>query len=201
MPQTDQRIDAYIAKAAPFAQPILLHLREQIHRACPGVVETIKWGFPHFEYKSSLLCSFAAFKQHCAFSFWKASLLQDQLQQHHATAEKSMGQLGRIRSLTDLPAEFSHLLQEAMLLNEQGIKPPRKKATEQKQSLLPAAFEQALRKQHRAWEIFDKFSYSNRKDYIEWITDAKTTNTRSKRISQAVEWIAEGKTRNWKYSG
>jgi uncharacterized protein YdeI (YjbR/CyaY-like superfamily) len=199
MSQKDQRIDDYIARAQPFAQPILLHLRDQIHTICPDVIETVKWGFPHFEYKNSLLCSFAAFKNHCAFTFWKATLMSDPTLFQHAGEEKSMGHLGPIKSLQDLPPNFKALLLEAMMLNEQGIKLPRKTATNHKECMLPTEFEQALRKNHRAWEVFDKFSYSNRKEYIEWITEAKTEVTRNKRISQAVEWIAEGKNRNWKY--
>jgi uncharacterized protein YdeI (YjbR/CyaY-like superfamily) len=200
MPQPDSRIDEYIAKAQPFAQPVLLHIREQIHLVCPEVSETIKWGMPHFEYKNDLLCSFAAFKNHCAFTFWKAALLKDPVLIQHASEEKSMGQLGPIKSIEDLPGNFTALLQEAMLLNEQGIKIPRKTATNPKECMLPPEFEQALRKNHRAWEVFDKFSYSHRKEYIEWITDAKTESTRQKRINQAVEWIADGKNHNWKYN-
>lgn len=200
MPQLDSRVDEYIAKAQPFAQPVLLHMREQIHLTCPDISETIKWGMPHFEYKNELLCSFAAFKNHCAFTFWKAALLKDPKLIQHAREEKSMGQLGPIKSIEDLPGNFTALLKEAMHLNEQGIKIPRKTSTNPKECMLPPEFEQALRKNHRAWEVFDKFSYSHRKEYIEWITDAKTESTRQKRINQAVEWISDGKNRNRKYN-
>lgn len=199
MPQQDSRIDDYIAKAQPFAQPILMYLREKIHSTCPDVIETIKWGMPHFEYKKDVLCSFAGFRNHCAFTFWKAALMKDPLLLQHAQEEKSMGHLGPIKSIDDLPAHFSSLLLEAMLLNEQGSKLPRKTTSSQKECMLPPEFEQALRKNHRAWEVFDKFSYGHRKEYIEWITEAKTDATRQKRIDQAVEWIADGKNRNWKY--
>ncbi|MBL7768867.1 MAG: YdeI/OmpD-associated family protein [Flavipsychrobacter sp.] len=199
MPQLDSRIDDYIAKAQPFAQPILLHLRERIHRTCPEVKETVKWGMPYFEYENDMLCSFAGFKNHCAFTFCKAALMKDPALLQNAREERSMGHLGLIKSIDDLPAHFNSLLQEAMLLNEQGSKLPRKTTSSHKECMLPPEFEQALRKHHRAWEVFDKFSYSHRKEYIEWITEAKTDATRQKRINQAVEWIADGKNRNWKY--
>lgn len=199
MPQLDSRIDDYIAKAQPFAQPILLHLRERIHRTCPEVKETVKWGMPYFEYENDMLCSFAGFKNHCAFTFCKAALMKDPALLQNAREERSMGHLGLIKSIDDLPAHFNSLLQEAMLLNEQGSKLPRKTTSSHKECMLPPEFEQALRKHHRAWEVFDKFSYSHRKEYIEWITEAKTDATRQKRINQAVEWIADGKNHNWKY--
>lgn len=199
MPQLDSRIDDYIAKAQPFAQPILLHLRERIHRTCPEVKETVKWGMPYFEYENDMLCSFAGFKNHCAFTFCKAALMKDPALLQNAREERSMGHFGPIKSIDDLPAHFNSLLQEAMLLNEQGSKLPRKTTSSQKECMLPPEFEQALRKNHRAWEVFDKFSYSHRKEYIEWITEAKTDATRQKRINQAVEWIADGKNHNWKY--
>ena len=155
---------------------------------------------PHFEYKKDLLCSFAAFKNHCAFTFWKAALLKDPKLIQHAREEKSMGHLGPIKSVKDIPGNFNALLQEAMLLNEQGIKIPRKTSTNRKECMLPPEFEQALGKNHRAWEVFDKSSYSHRKEYIDWITDAKSECSRQKRINQAVEWIADGKNHNWKYN-
>lgn len=200
MPQLDSKIDEYIAKAQPFAQPVLLHLRSQIHLACPEVKETIKWGFPHFEYKNEILCSFAAFKNHCAFSFWKAALIKDPRLMQHAREEKSMGHLGPIHSIQDLPANFSDLIREAADLNEKGVKLPRKTNSAPKEMMIPLEFEEALRENHQAWEVFDKLSYSHRREYISWISEAKTEATRQKRITQAVAWIAEGKKRNWKYT-
>ena len=200
MPQLDSKIDEYIAKAQPFAQPVLLHLRSQIHLACPEVKETIKWGFPHFEYKNEILCSFAAFKNHCAFSFWKAALIKDPRLMQHAREEKSMGHLGPIHSIQDLPANLSDLIREAADLNEKGVKLPRKTNSAPKEMMIPLEFEEALRENHQAWEVFDKLSYSHRREYISWISEAKTEATRQKRITQAVAWIAEGKKRNWKYT-
>jgi uncharacterized protein YdeI (YjbR/CyaY-like superfamily) len=198
MPSRDPRIDDYIAKAKPFAQEILIHIRERVHLLCPEVDETIKWGFPHFEYKNELLCSMAAFKEHCAFGFWKAALLTDPVLSENRDA--AMGHLGKLKSIHDLPPNFDKLVKEAMSFNEQGIKVPKKPAANRKEYLMPPEFEQALRENHHAWEVFDKFSYSHRKEYIEWIVEAKTEATRNKRIAQAIEWLKEGKERNWKYA-
>ncbi len=84
MPTThDPRIDAYIAKSVPFAQPIMEHCRALIHEACPEVTETIKWGMPSFEYKG-ILCGFAAFKAHCSFGFWKHAILAEKTRNREA---------------------------------------------------------------------------------------------------------------------
>jgi hypothetical protein len=129
MKQTDIRIDNYIVTSAPFAQPILTHLRELIHKTCPDVEETMKWNFPHFSYKGQILCSMASFKQHCAFTFWKAALMKDHLLIETAQSEVAMGHLGRIESIKDLPSNkvLSAYIKEAMALNEQGIKVPKPK--------------------------------------------------------------------------
>jgi uncharacterized protein YdeI (YjbR/CyaY-like superfamily) len=204
MGKRDERIDAYIAKSADFAKPILTHLRELIHKACPEVEEAWKWSFPNFMYKGSILCSMGAFKQHCTFGFWKASLMQDTDNVLELTEREAMGHLGKIESMKDLPkdATLKKYIKEAMKLNEQGIKvAPRAKATEREKAALeiPADFVKELKKNKVAQTIFNDFRYSHKKEYIQWFDEAKAEATRSKRIAQAVEWIAEGKSRNWKY--
>lgn len=200
MEHTDKRIDAYIAKSAPFAQAILQHIRELIHQAAPEVTETIKWGMPFFEYKGPL-CNMAAFKQHCAFGFWKAAMMKDPkglLQQ----AEKSaMGHLGQIRRMEDLPADKLLLayIREAAALNEQGVKAPARTPKTQDALEVPDYLEKELAKNKAAAKTFADFSYSNKKEYLEWLTDAKTADTRLKRLETAISWMAAGKPRNWKY--
>lgn len=201
MDNTDPRIDAYIGKAAPFAQPILQHLRMLVHKACPDIQETIKWSFPHFDYRNEMLCSMAAFKQHCAFGFWKASLMKDPALLENAKAETAMGHLGKITSLNDLPPDKKMIayIREAMELNEKGIKVPKKAAPKKEEIPIPEELVAALRKNKAAKETFNGFSYSHRKEYIEWINEAKTLPTKEKRVQQTVEWLIEGKSRNWKY--
>jgi uncharacterized protein YdeI (YjbR/CyaY-like superfamily) len=201
---TDPRIDAYIEKAAPFAQPIMIKLRELIHKACPEVVETIKWGMPSFEYMGPL-CSFAAFKQHCAFGFWKTTLLSDPgkyLKERSAQGGDAMGNFGRMTSVKDIPpvkvmVDFIH---QSMQLNADGVKTEKKKAAPKKAIPVPAELQKALNKNSKAKFYFEKFSPSQQKDYNVWIADAKTNATRNKRIADAIEWISEGKIRNWKYA-
>lgn len=204
MAKHDPRVDAYIEKAADFAKPILVHLRELIHATCPDVVETWKWSFPHFDYNGSSMCSMAAFKQHCAFGFWKAALMADTDSILALTDREAMGHLGRITGLKDLPKDsvLKKYIKAAMKLNEAGAKlPARNKATaEQKEALkTPADFTALLKKNKAAEKVFKDFAYSNKKDYIEWFEEAKTEATRTKRMALAIEWIAEGKTRHWKY--
>ena len=197
MGKKDPRVDAYIATSADFAQPILKHMREQMHRHCPEVEETIKWGFPHFDYQG-ILAGMAAFKAHCALGFWKGALLT--IDKNSAAA---MGQFGRITSVKDLPGEreLARLIKAAMVLNEEGIKSPAraKPKTEKQELLVPDYLKSALKKNEPALATFEGFSYSNQKEYVEWITEAKTEITRGKRLAQALEWMAEGKVRNWKY--
>ena len=195
-------IDTYITKSADFAKPILIHIRELVHKACPDVEEKMKWSFPHFDYKGEMMCSMAAFKQHAAFSFWKATLMKDPILVENAKSETAMGHFGRITSLKDLPSEkkITALIKEAMQLNEKGIKLPAKPKSTVKAALaVPDYFTKALKKDKKAQQTFDAFPYSHKKEYLQWITEAKTEETRNKRIGIAIEMMSEGKSRNWKY--
>jgi uncharacterized protein YdeI (YjbR/CyaY-like superfamily) len=196
MPTLDPRVDAYIDKSADFAKPILIHIRKLVHKACPDIVETMKWSFPHFDHKGTV-CSMASFKQHCAFGFWKQSLME----QDAFPAEKTaMGSFGRITSIKDLPPDkvMLRLVQQAVELNEKGVKVA-KKPVEKKELVIPKDLTAALSKNKSAKATFDKFAYSHKKEYVQWIEEAKTEATRNKRLATTVEWLSEGKSRNWKY--
>ncbi len=196
-------IDQYISKAQPFAQPILSHFRKLVHDTCPDVEEKLKWGMPHFDYKGQMMCSMASFKQHCAFGFWKAAIMKDSILIENAKSESAMGHLGKITSLKDLPSDKKIIswIKEAMKLNEEGKIVPKPKPTEKdkKELTVPPALQTALNKNKKAKSTFENFAYSHRKEYIQWITEAKTDVTRDKRIATTIEWLAEGKGRNWKY--
>ena len=197
MPSKDARVDAYIAKAKPFAQPILRHLRTVVHDACPEVRETIKWGMPFFEYHGTL-CHLASFTQHASFGFWKGKLL---LGGKTKNAE-AMGDFGRITSLEDLPpkARIRDLVKQAMKLNETGVKRVAyRPAAPKREVRAPTDLSDALKRNAKAAAVFKGFSPSHRREYIEWITEAKTAPTRAKRLATTLEWLAEGKVRNWKY--
>lgn len=199
-PTTNARIDAYIEKSAPFAKPILQHIRALVHQACPGATETIKWGMPFFEYKG-IICNMAAFKNHCSLGFFKAGQMQNapELQSNNKDA---MGHLGKITSLQDLPADevLVGYIKEAASLNEAGVKKATpKKTAEKKELTIPEEVIQALETNTAARDTFNNFPYSHKKEYVEWITEAKTEATRTKRINTMLEWVAEGKGRNWKY--
>ena len=199
MGKKDKRVDAYIAKSAPFAQPILNHLRELVHKACPDVEETIKWSFAFFDYKGPL-CSMAAFKEHCAFGFWKAALLKD-AEKMKDNQQNAMGHAGKIKSLADLPPDKVIIgwIKEAVKINDEGIKLPLRKKTDLKELVIPEYFTKAISKNKKALVAFEKFSPSHKKEYVQWVTEAKAEETRNRRIDKAIEMIAEGKGRNWKY--
>ncbi|HYD20706.1 MAG TPA: YdeI/OmpD-associated family protein [Flavipsychrobacter sp.] len=203
MPKTDERIDLYIAKSADFAQPILSHLRKLVHVACPACEETIKWGFPHFDYNGAILCSMASFKQHCSFGFFKATLMEDPHGVLNTIGKTSMGSFGKVTSRDDLPSDkiIKEYIKEAMKLNDAGIKMPvaPKKAQAKKSGKTPPYLATALKGNKKAAAAFEAFSPSARNEYIEWLEEAKTEATRDKRLATAMEWISEGKSRHWKY--
>lgn len=196
----DPRIDAYIKKAAPFAQPILTHIREVVHAVCPDAVETVKWQHPHFEYKGEMMVGMAAFKEYCVLGFWKSKLLAAQ-GLSVPDGENPMGFNDRIRSVKELPndRELTKLIKAAMALNEAGIKVPRPKAAPKPPVKTPTYFMGVLKKNRKALAAWEAFSPSHKREYVEWITEAKTEETRDRRLVQAIEWIGEGKARNWKY--
>jgi uncharacterized protein YdeI (YjbR/CyaY-like superfamily) len=198
MAAKDPRIDAYIAKSAAFAKPILKHLRKIVHAGCPKVQETMKWSMPHFDYKG-VMCGMAAFKQHCVFGFWKEALIFDP----DKIAEKTaMGSFGCIKSLADLPNEKTLVVyvKKAAALNEAGIKAPGRTQPKKKEPLaVPDDFSGALKKSAKARKTFGDFAPSKQREYVEWVTEAKRPETRQERLVTSIQWLSEGKARHWKY--
>ena len=198
MGKRDPRIDAYIDNAAEFAQPILGRLREIVHEACPEVEETLKWSAPSFLHAGGILCGMAAFKQHASFGFWKHALVVGE-----GVPRDGMGSFGKLTSLKDLPPKKQLLahIRKAMKLNEEGVKTPavRKSATPKPPPEAPADLAAALKKNAGAKATFDAFPPGQKREYIDWLIEAKREETRQKRLTQAIEWMAEGKRRNWKY--
>jgi len=195
MAHHDPRVDAYIAKSADFARPVLEHIRAVVHAACPETEERIKWGFPHFDYHGRMMCAMSAFKQHCGFGFW---LYKDVV---GGEAQEGMGQFGRITSLEDLPSAkiLTGYIRKAMALSDAGAVMKRPKAAPKAVPPVPADFAALLKKNALAQKTFTDFSPSAKHEYIAWITEAKTDATRQKRIATTLDWLAEGKRRNWKY--
>ncbi len=201
------KVDAYIAKAQPFAQPILTHIRKLVHKGCPQVEETIKWSRPFFEYKGNILCNMSGFKEHCSFGFWGQEIAAVLREARLVSEGDGMGTFGKITRIDDLPAEkdiVGWVRQSAAFVDSGQYTSPisarRQVVKPQKAALeTPPEFASALRKDKKASAAFAAFSPSCKREYIEWIADAKRPETRDKRIATAVEWIAEGKQRNWKY--
>jgi uncharacterized protein YdeI (YjbR/CyaY-like superfamily) len=193
------QFDKYISKAAPFARPILEKIRRCFHEACSEIEEKIKWGHPHFAYKGPV-GGMAAFKQHVGYGFWKGALLRDS---HHLFDETgNMSMMGtKVSDVSELPSEkvLVAYIRDAVALNEQGIKKPAAKKKPKKEIEVPDYFLKALKKNKKALATFEAFSSSHRREYLEWLTEAKQEATRQKRLATAIEWLAEGKPRNWKY--
>lgn len=193
----DPRVDAYIARAAEFARPILAHFRAVVHEADAGASETLKWGHPAFMH-DGILCGMAAFKAHCAIFFWRGSLIVDP---DGRTANEAMGQFGRITTLGDLPskATLKRYVKEAVRLNVEGVKPARPARKPKPPAAVPDDLAAALRRNKAARETFERFPPGQRREYIEWIVEAKREETRAGRVRTTIEWLKEGKQRNWKY--
>jgi uncharacterized protein YdeI (YjbR/CyaY-like superfamily) len=194
------QVDQYIINSAEFAIPILDHLRNLVHKADARIEEKIKWGMPFFDFKGTV-CHMASFKNHCAFGFWKGSLMKDEYGIFKERSE-AMGLLGKITSFKDLPPDeiLIAYIQQAILLNENNIKlPPKPKSTEKKELVVPEYLMEALQEDPEALAVFQNFSTSNKKDYVLWLEEAKTEATRQKRLVTTLVWLAEGKTRMWKY--
>lgn len=193
MAETDPRVDAYIAKSADFAEPVLTHLRALVHETVPDCAEALKWGMPFFTVNGKNLANMAAFKEHCAFGFWEGLGVET------TKDREGMGHFGKITSLADLPpdAELKAMIAEAASLigTAKAKKPPKPVDVPP----LPRDFAAAIAAEPAAQAVWDDFAPGYQRDYIEWITEAKREATREKRMAQAVEWIAEGKDRNWKY--
>ena len=195
MSQHDPRIDAYIAKQADFARPILEKLRAIVHETCPGCEETLKWSMPTFLYGGAILASMAAFRQHASFGYWKHDLVREGVERD------GMGSYGKMASLKDMPAKKDLVadIRKAMALNVEGVKVAKKAAAPKAELVAPEDLLAALKKNAKARKTFEAFPPSAKRDYVEWIVEAKREDTRTKRLAQAVEWMAEGKQRNWKY--
>jgi uncharacterized protein YdeI (YjbR/CyaY-like superfamily) len=194
--RADPRIDAYIAKAAPFAQPILAHVRDRVRAVLPDVEETLKWGAPSFVLEGKILLMMAAFKAHAALNFWRGQELRGE----QASAD-AMGQFGKLASVDDLPAdaELDTLILQAAELTRSAPAPRKPKHAPKPAPTLHPEFAAALAAAPRAKAVLDGFPPSAQRDYLEWISDAKQDATRHKRIATAVEWLSEGKRRMWKY--
>jgi uncharacterized protein YdeI (YjbR/CyaY-like superfamily) len=193
---TDPRIDAYIGKAQPFARPILEALRARVHAACPDAVETLKWSAPAFTYKGKILAVMAAFKQHAAFNLWHGA----QVAEGGGDAQ-GMGQFGKLASVDDLPSkrDFAGLVKAAMKLIDAGESGGRKTTTPKPTLDTPDDLAAELARNAKARETFEGFPPGKRREYIEWLVEAKREDTRKRRLAQAVEWMSEGKSRHWKY--
>ena len=194
--KTEPRFDTYIESKAAFAKPILTYVRETVHAACPDCEEAMKWSSPAFMYKGKILASMAAFKAHAAFGFWQGGQVTDAGDKQMS----AMGQFGRLTSIDDLPprAELEALVRKAMALIDEGVKPVR--AKHQKEPFtVPQDLRAALDANPAANATFEGFPPSAQRDYVEWVSEAKRDDTRTKRLAQTIEWLAEGKRRNWKY--
>ena len=192
----DPRIDAYIAKAASFAQPILGHIRDRVHGAVPDVVETMKWSAPSFTREGKILLMMAAFKQHAALNFWRGQEIGDGTPKAGA-----MGQFGRLTSIDDLPGdqELDALIRQAADLANTGPAPRKAKHEPKPPAGIHPDFAKALAANSKAKSTLDGFPPSARRDYLDWVAEARQDKTRAKRMADAIEWLADGKRRHWKY--
>lgn len=201
MAKFNPAVSTYIANSAEFAQPILIELRAIVHNFCPEVVETIKWNFPVFVYKGTILCNMASFKEHCSFGFWLSSLMTDSHGIFQRTEQGGMGDLGKIRSLDDIPepTKLGASVLEGMKLIDAGMKLPKKPKKDPKELSIPNELTKALAEHAAAKIVFDNFPYSHQREYVDWLNEAKTEATLNKRLETTISNLLEGKSKEWKY--
>ena len=194
-------VSEYILNAEAFAQPMLIELRAIVHSFCPEVEETLKWSMPHFVYRGENLCNMASFTQHCAFGFWLAAMMRDEYGIFQRREQGGMGDLGKMRTMEDIPGpeKLGPYVLQAMQLIEGGVKLPRTAAQPQKALVIPDLLKDALSKEPAAQKTFDGFTDSCKREYVNWINEAKTEATRIRRLETTIENLLEGKTRDWKY--
>lgn len=198
----DTRVDAYIAKQQPFAKEICTRVRAIVHEAAPDITEDIKWGHVAFMHKG-IVCGLAAFKHHVVFHFWKASLLGGS-HARRSTDDKTLEQLAKLKSVDELPSKsvIASLVKAAVKLNDGAVKVPKSPMAAKKTKAplrTPPSLAKALARNAKAKSTYQGFSPSHKREYVEWICDAKSVETRDRRIEQALGWMSEGKPRNWKY--
>jgi uncharacterized protein YdeI (YjbR/CyaY-like superfamily) len=191
----EPRIDAYVARAKPFARPILEKVRERVHAVVPDIEEAMKWGHPTYCRGGKILLGTAAFKEHAAVNFWRGQELG------LAREEGAMGQLGKLKGVADLPPNLDELIAKAAELAQSAPAPRKTKHAPKPAPQLHPDFAKALAKAPKAKAVLDSFPPSAQRDYLEWISEAKQESTRAKRIATAVEWLTEGRRRHWKYEG
>lgn len=189
----EPRIDAYIAKARPFARPILEKIRERIHAVMPEVEEAMKWSHPTYCKDGKIVLGTAAFKEHAAVNFWRGQELGLD------TRDGAMGQLGKLTSVEDLPKDLDRMIARAAELSTRAPKPRKTKHEPRPQPVMHPEFAASLERAPKARASLEAFSPSAQREYLEWIAEAKQDATRQKRIASAVEWLSQGKRRNWKY--
>lgn len=196
-------VDAYIAKSADFAQPILRHVRKLMHRGYPRIEETIKWGVPAFEH-AGIVAIMAAFKRHVAFGFWHEKSIRARLGKDADRVFPKDAKLGmggrRYLSRGDLPpdATIVRAVKLAVALNASGQKPRRVRRPKPPPKA-PAYLAAALRKNAKARATWARLTPGRQREYVEWLVEAKRAETRERRLGQALAWLAAGKPLHWKY--
>jgi uncharacterized protein YdeI (YjbR/CyaY-like superfamily) len=196
-------VDAYIAKSADFAKPILQHVRKLMHKGSPKIEETIKWGVPAFE-RQGIVAMMAAFKKHVAFGFWSEKLIRESLGADADRAFPKEAKLGmggrRYHARGELPpdAVVVRAVKAAVALNEAGVRPKRV-AKKKPPPKAPPYLAAALKKSAKARATWSRLTPGQQREYVDWLVDAKQAATRERRLAQAMEWLAAGKQRYWKY--
>ena len=200
MADDSKRVDEYIKNAPDFARPIMEKIRKAFHKGCPECEEAIKWGCPYFMYKG-MLGGMASFKGHVSMGFWRSKEMDDpeKLFDTGTGAKASMCN-AHFHNLKEVPTQkiLAEYVKRAAKL--QDTEAPKKKATKKKISTrIPADLAELFKKHKKAKTVFEGFAPSHKRDYIEWITEAKRDATRQKRLKTTIEWLSEGKQRHWKY--
>lgn len=194
-----KEVNKYISNAPISQQKILSKLREIIHKASLDIEEKIRWSHPHFDYMGKGMCFIQALKERVTFGFWFGDKIYNspKLSKEAKAIYETMGNLTDVSQIpsTKLIIEEIHL---AMKLIESGNRDVKEKKVKP-QLVIPDYLSLRFKKDKTANSSFSKMSPSHQREYVDWIIDAKTDETRENRISTMMSQVKEGKSKNWKY--
>lgn len=195
MNEASENITAYIEKATPEFKEVMIALRSVLNNPNFDIKEDWKWGAPNFN-NEGMICWLAHFRNHVGMNFFKGTLIKDKYNLFtHYREEKGNRQLKFSDINQIIPEQIEYYIEEAIKLNQENIKVVKKEID----TSLPLDLETELNNNPKAKMFFESLAPSYKRDYIEWIEEAKREATRTKRLATTMEWLSEGKKKNWKY--
>jgi hypothetical protein len=195
--QPQERINLYIAELPDWQRKHLVRVRQLIHSTEERIEEAWRGNAPHFDHQGSLI-GMHAFKSCVSIWFHKGASLKDghglfKLTEKDAEREVRKYKIHEGESINE--KAFLDLLKQALKVNAAQAGGAETKPTS-RALVVPSDMEQVLRKDEQAWAQWEGLAASHKREYVEWITDAKQDETRKRRLAKALEMIRDGQAKN-----